>query len=222
MAKYPVTNEQYRRFWDDAGYETDKPWWDAKAEKELDDAWGETWRHGPRYWDDKRFNRPTFPVVGVSWYEAVAYCAWLTAKLRSKGVIPESHEVRLPTQEEWERAVRGRHGQEYPWGDDTFNASRANTKESDLGTTTPVHMYASGATPPSPGSGQADGIWDLSGNVWEWTSDPHKRRRNASYLIGGSWFNEGRSATASAAVDFNLRHRLDHNGFRVVVAPISF
>ena len=88
MAKYPVTNEQYRRFWEDGGYETDKPWWDAKAVKELDGIWGDAWRNGPRYWDDERFNRPTFPVVGVSWYEAVAYCAWLTASCAEKASYP--------------------------------------------------------------------------------------------------------------------------------------
>jgi len=169
------------------------------------------WRRGPRYWEDKRFNRPTFPVVGISWYEAVAYCAWLTAKLRSKGVIPESHEVRLPTQEEWERAVRGRHGQEYPWGDDTFNASRANTKESDLGTTTPVHMYRDGAAP--------EGIWDLSGNVWEWNAD--LRSPTFVYLRGGAWYTDGQRTGASASVDgYGPRGRSRHNGFRVVVAPI--
>ncbi len=47
MAKYPVTNEQYRRFWEDGGYETDKPWWDAEGVKALDRYWSETWRSGP-------------------------------------------------------------------------------------------------------------------------------------------------------------------------------
>ncbi len=210
MAKYPVTNEQYRRFWDDAGYETDKPWWDAEAVKELD-RWVGTWRNGPRLWNVEQFNRPTFPVVGVSWYEAVAYCAWLTPKLRSKGVIPESHEVRLPTQEEWERAVRGRHGKEYPWGDDTFDASRANTKESELDAPTPVHMYRDGATP--------EGIWDLSGNVWEWSADI--RSDTTAFLRGGAWYTNGQRTGASGSAFRDYLWGWDYNyGFRVVVAPI--
>ena len=211
MAKYPVTNEQYRRFWEDDGYETDKPWWNVKGVKELDGYWGDTWRHGPRYWSDERFNRPTFPVVGVSWYEAAAYCAWLTAMLRRKGVIPESHEVRLPKREEWECAVRGRHSKEYPWGDETFDASRANTNESNLGATTPVHMYRDGATP--------EGIYDLAGNVWEMSADWSSG--GSAYLRGGSWNSDRRRCGASAASFWYYRRFKDfHFGFRVVVAPI--
>ena len=99
-------------------------------------------------------------MVGVSWYEAVAYCAWLTEKLQATG---EKVEVRLPTVEEWRQAA----GPEtYPWGKN-FDPANANTKESGLDQTTPVHMYPDGVRRFAP----AVEIWDLAGNVWEWTSD---------------------------------------------------
>ena len=98
-------------------------------------------------------------MVGVSWYEASAYCQWLTAELRAQGRIGDDREVRLPTQEQWMQAAgKGK----YPWGDE-FDPAKANTEESGLGQTTPVHMYPGGQT--------AEGVWDMSGNVWEWTAD---------------------------------------------------
>jgi formylglycine-generating enzyme required for sulfatase activity len=69
---------------------------------------------------------------------------------------------RLPTESEWEYAARGVHGPEYPFGDE-FDPSRCNTVESGIGHTTPVDRY---------GNGVSDwGIFDLPGNVEEWTSD---------------------------------------------------
>ena len=82
----------------------------------------------PDLWDDNRFTGPTQPVIGVTWYEAVAYCRWLTEALN------DGHVYRLPTEAEWERAARGAGvpsvlhsggscygsmaGGRYPWGDD--------------------------------------------------------------------------------------------------------
>ncbi len=85
IGRYPVTNKQFRRFVDSGGYDLDKAWWAKKAVAELNQYYGDDWIKGPRLWDDKRFNRSTQPVVGVSWYEAVAYCAWLTEKLQAEG-----------------------------------------------------------------------------------------------------------------------------------------
>jgi formylglycine-generating enzyme required for sulfatase activity len=70
----------------------------------------------PRYWDDIRFNNPAQPVVGVSWYEAAAYCRWLTAQGHTQGWLPAEQEIRLPTSLEWERAARHTDQRPYPWG----------------------------------------------------------------------------------------------------------
>jgi formylglycine-generating enzyme required for sulfatase activity len=101
----------------------------------------------------------------------------------------------------------------YPWGPE-FDPARATTKESDLGQTTPVHMYPDGKTP--------EGVWDMAGNVWEWTCDDDGDRSNPwFYLKGGSWYQSSDSAT-SAARDWDFPLYRNHLiGFRVVVVPIS-
>lgn len=93
------------------------------------------------------------PVVGVTWTEASSFAAWIAAQL--------GDEVRLPTEDEWERAARGDDTREFPWGDE-YVRGRANLHDLGLGTTTPVGSFPDGASP--------FGVLDLAGNVDEWTS----------------------------------------------------
>jgi formylglycine-generating enzyme required for sulfatase activity len=108
------------------------------------------------------------PVVYVTWDDAVAYCQWLDGWLREKGpdglrrCLAEGWKIRLPTEAEWEKAVRGVDGRIYPWGD-KFDAERANTDESRIGGTSPVGSFPRGASP--------YGVLDMSGNAWEWCAD---------------------------------------------------
>ncbi len=102
IARYPVTNAQYQAFVDEGGYETDA-WWEGLAER-MEPARG--------FWTD-----PNQPRETVSWYEAMAYARWLDARLRERGLVPEGRAVRLPTEEEWEKAARGHYGREFPWGE---------------------------------------------------------------------------------------------------------
>jgi sulfatase modifying factor 1 len=109
----------------------------------------------PRFWTDPRFADPGQPVVGVSWEEAMAYCAWLGART--------GHRYRLPTEAEWERAARG--GLEdarYPWGDAPPEAVLPG-----------VRLPLAG--PPRVGGGPVNGygLTDLSGCVHEWCLDWH-------------------------------------------------
>ncbi|MBK6432537.1 SUMF1/EgtB/PvdO family nonheme iron enzyme [Candidatus Amarolinea dominans] len=177
IGRYPVTNKQYRRFVTAGGYaaQNEQKWWSEQGRKDKRQyGWTE-----PRFWDDSRFNHDSQPVVGVSWYEANAYCAWLTEHLRGQGLISGGQAVRLPTQAEWEQAARSTDGRAYPWGP-TFDAARANTRESSLQQSTPIWMYPDGQTP--------EGVWDMAGNVWEWTDDVDK-------TVGpGSWAAPGGAA----------------------------
>ena len=182
-------------------------WWAAAI---ADDYWSEKggFRYGnrPRYWDDPRFNNPSQPVVGVSWYEAVAYCAWLTATQEDGAAA--GHVYRLPTEAEWERAARGPsatdekpelgEGQRYPWGNE-WREDHCNSEESGLGTTSPVGIFPKGTA--------KDGLEDLAGNVDEWCQDRYaedyyarsREARNPTgphsggsrILRGGIWWDKG-------------------------------
>jgi len=160
MAKVPTTNAMFARFVEANGY-ADMEWW-RDTPKEF-------WRHPgqvkewfgyvrtrPHFWDDERVNGGNQPVVGISWYEAVAYCRWLTATLN------DGYCYRLPTEAEWEYAARGKEGRRFAWGDE-WVTGRANTQELALESTTPVGLFPDGATP--------EGFLDLTGNVLEWCSD---------------------------------------------------
>ena len=178
--KYEVTNRQYARFIEEGGYDQLELWteegWQWKTITE---------RTQPKFWDDDRWNKAGHPVVGVVWFEAVAYCRWAGA--------------RLPTEAEWERAAGWDAAKQektiYPWGNH-WDSTRANTVESALGTTTPVGQFC-------PGGASPIGACDMVGNAWEWMSSLHMPYPyNATdgreeigtpgtrALRGGSWINE--------------------------------
>lgn len=216
IARYPVTNHQFKRFVDACGY-GDKagqrlPWWSKQGwdyRKRYD--WSE-----PRYWDDARFNRPTQPVVGVSWYEAEAYCVWLNGP--GSPCKQAAGRAQLPSVAQWEAAARSdrsapankqQEERDYPWAG-KFDPMLANTQESKLQQTTPVDMYLGGKT--------EAGVFDLAGNVWEWTSDVE--RRDWYFIKGGSWYDDAENARAdlrSAVIYGDVW--LNSGGFRVVVVP---
>ncbi|MGH8574970.1 MAG: formylglycine-generating enzyme family protein, partial [Gammaproteobacteria bacterium] len=124
-------------------------------------------REEPAYWRDEHYTNPAQPVVGVTWYEAVAYTRWLDRKLREAEVtmagglkLADGYEVRLPTEAQWEKAARMRRGWSYPWGEH-WDQNRANTAEGHVLRPSPVGVYPLGATP--------EGVHELGGNVCEWT-----------------------------------------------------
>ena len=197
MACYPITHAQFQAFINDSGY-GDPRWWQGLAQHY------ETPESSP-------FLEPNHPRVMVNWYEAMAFCAWLSHRT--------GQTIRLPTEYEWERAARGKNGLAYPWGKD-WQDNRANTDESGIGKTSAVGIFPAGASP--------DGVCDLSGNVWEWClneySDIHAIQpggERARSLRGGSWFNDRVNARADYR-HYNLPYdRYSGYGFRVVlVSPI--
>jgi formylglycine-generating enzyme required for sulfatase activity len=159
ISKYPVTNFQYAAFVQDGGY-TEK--WHRCWTKA-----GWRWRGdlaGPETCGGV-FDLPNHPVVGVSWYEVMAFCRWLTERLRETGDVGPDQEIMLPTEAQWEKAARGGDGRIFPWGN-KFDAAKCNMKDTGIGTTSAVGMFPSGASPYS--------VLDLSGNVCEWCSSLHR------------------------------------------------
>ncbi|MGC4795745.1 SUMF1/EgtB/PvdO family nonheme iron enzyme [Micromonospora saelicesensis] len=138
---------------------------DERALAELDEYYARRSRRHPAFWEDERYGRPNHPVVGVTWYESDAYCAWLAARLRSAGLLPDEFVVRLPTEAEWEFSARGPNGRRYPWGRN-WTSMHANTRDGQILEPTPVGAYAQGRS--------VFGCADMSGNVWEWTHSLHR------------------------------------------------
>jgi len=172
-------------------------------------------RFQSRYDDDKRFNKDDQPVVGVSWYEARAYCLWLSL-LESNGEKKEIY--RLPIEMEWEWAAGGQRDKpdnvvkvrNYPWGDKEPSKSLANYNEHE-GATTPVGRYPEGATQES--------LYDMAGNVWEWMENLYGEGAyspDARALCGASWYDIPDYLRCSARDGVGPASRSNDFGFRVV------
>ena len=165
---------------------------DEEFERVLDQTFPAGRQVQPRFWNDPALNHAAQPVVGICWYEATAYCAWLSAQ--GAGCF------RLPTEAEWEAAARGREGRRYAWGA-SFERERCNTFESHVRATTPAGVFPGGDTP--------HGLMDMSGNTWEWTSSPYRPypverdpERNAAgplqrVMRGGAWSYPAANARCS-------------------------
>lgn len=152
VSRYPVTNAQWQRFVDDDGYDESDWWTTAGWRARISRGW-----RTPRFWQDEEWtgNQANRPVVGVSWYEAMAYCRWLSSRLM--------YDVRLCTEAEWEKAARGRDARLYPFGNqmDT-EALHAGGAAVSCGAPAPVGCYPRGVSPWA--------VEDLVGNTYAWTT----------------------------------------------------
>ncbi len=149
VAKYPITYSQYQVFVEAHDGLRENYWWDGLAHDMRNDP------------GEQRFKIADHPRENVSWYEAIAFCRWLSWKLGGGFDVEKVDQwaVRLPTEYEWEKAARGTDGRLYPYGS-KFDSRRGNTLESGIESTTPVTRYPNGASP--------YGVMDMSGNVWDW------------------------------------------------------
>ena len=189
LGRFPVTNAQFQAFVDAGGYNHAAYWIEAPRHAGGGLRTGVAWSRigveknesDPDNYGEP-FNLANHPVVGVTWYEALAYSRWLDDQLRSvaplklqaldnqppnpgqiefwQGLAEGRLHVRLPSEAEWERAARSPDSRQYPWGSD-YNPEKANTYDTDIGTTSAVGCFQAGAS--------AEGAQDLAGNVWEWT-----------------------------------------------------
>ena len=205
ISRYPITNVQYQTFIDASGYDEDRWWKDLRKPEPEASSWPQ----------------PNRPRTDVDWYEAVAFTRWLSAQL--------SREIRLPTEQQWEKAARGTEGLEYPWGNE-YRSGYANVDETEdkdgpwyLKQTTAVGLYPQGQSP--------WGVLDMAGNVWEWCLNKFDqlevisadRSGDGRVLRGGSWVYIPVAARVTFRDWHNPDGRSDDRGFRVVVlsAPIT-
>ncbi|MGH7773114.1 MAG: formylglycine-generating enzyme family protein [Candidatus Binatia bacterium] len=191
IGKFPVTNREYRAFVGES---------DAVA---------------PPFWSDDMFSHPDKPVVGASWYDAIAYCEWLGRHIGRK--------VRLPTEAEWERAARGeRERKKYPWGDEAPWERPYPGYDLELGGPQPV-----GLSEPN-----GFGLYDMSEGVHEWCSDfydpnyyrdspernpqgPSSGKRRSSR--GGSWRHRIKFSRCAARSSLIPSFRYADYGFRLAM-----
>ncbi len=249
ISRFPVTNAQFQVFVEDGGYQEARYWMEAQAA-----GW---WRDGKairglyRWKDESKqeielfdteeataprnfgepFNLPNHPVVGITWYEALAFSRWLSEQMETKGLLKPGEEATLPSEAEWARAARAAKGRIYPWGEEP-DPNWANCKETGLETTSPVGCFPGGSTP--------SGVEELSGNVWEWTRslwgtdwrtpefgypydpadgrealDPDEKTRRA--VRGASWYNDAKLGRCAVRDWDDPDSWLSGLGFRVVV-----
>ena len=196
IGKLPLTNAQYSQFLAEKG------------------------GYPPHFHDNQRFNASDCPIVGVSWYDALAFLDWLN-ELTGKS-------YRLPTEAEWEKAARGTDGRIYPWGNE-WEVSKGNFGEIRLKRTTPVGSYPSGVSP--------YGCLDMGGNVYDWCSDwfhpetykysPANNPGGAAdgrrkVIRGGSWVPRGEFAARCAnRAAYEPTQRVHNVGFRIVSSASS-
>jgi formylglycine-generating enzyme required for sulfatase activity len=177
MAWRPVVVQDYRAFVDDGGYGQPQ-WWEGL--KLPEDAKPEGW--------EQQLRTPNRPVVGVSWFEAVAFCRWATQAWQRDGFIGKGEMVALPQEAQWEYVAAGPQGRIYPWGNQEpadEEGAQANYG-ARLGEPSPV-----GAFP----LGKQGRFVDLGGNVWEWCWDVYAEPNDARAWEGGKFCQEGDKVT---------------------------
>jgi formylglycine-generating enzyme required for sulfatase activity/serine/threonine protein kinase len=207
---------------------------------------GEQGQHG-KTWDDPGFSQTDqHPVVGVSWKDAMEFCSWLTQKEQGTGLLQEGQYYRLPTDLEWSQAAglaheegetpeeRSNKGSEvFPWGKawpppaGTGNYAGMEMKGADWPANWRwIQGYSDPFTRTSPvGSFKPNlfGIYDLSGDVWQWCMDKFSRNGDTRVLRGGSWANADPGLIRlSRRIDDIVDSRTDCYGFRCVLQTPAF
>ncbi|MEV6484809.1 formylglycine-generating enzyme family protein [Streptomyces sp. NPDC051576] len=217
-----VTNARFARFVEDTGYVTEAERYGSSfvfhlllhprardavfGQVEAARWWlgveGASWR-APEGPGSDIADRPDHPAVHLSYHDALAYCAWAGA--------------RLPTEAEWEYAARGGLAEKrYPWGDD-FSPERLNTWQGDFPRVSTRTGGATGTVPVDAYEPNGFGLFNTSGNVWEWCADRfvpggvERVIRGGSYLCHASYCHRYRVAARSKNTPDSST---GHGGFR--------
>lgn len=227
VSRYPITVAQYTAFVADNGYQNKRFWEAAIAAGRwrtgkvrvytypLQGDGFEQWADGP-YDYGSPFNLPNHPQVGVSWYEAMACCRWLS-EVTGK-------DIHLPSEAQWERAARHIDGRLYPWGEDD-PARHCNMVNTGIGATCAVGIFPTGDA--------VCGAADMSGNVWEWCTtkwtgnyeryekkvDDNLQGADRRVLRGGSFSYSPRNVRCAVRGHYDPYDRDGDLGFRVVLSP---
>jgi formylglycine-generating enzyme required for sulfatase activity len=202
ISKYPITNAQYEIFAYSMGGYDNEDWWKYSSEAVI-------WRRANSAPDFRASFDDDNPRTNVSWYEAVAFCNWLS--WASKGRIT------LPTEQQWQRAAQGDTEWIYPWGY-KWDEGRCNHSVGTINSNhpTPVTLYDDRGH-------SYFNVADLSGNVWEWcltdylTGESSLTGSNGRVLKGGSFRTDDAFFLRVDSRNSNLPHRRSNlRGFRCV------
>ncbi len=184
IGKYPVTVAEYMHFVKDVKKHYPK-WLEEGSEYHIETGTDDFYKKM------KNLQNPNAPIVGISWYDATAYCQWLSEKRKEN--------FRLPTEKEWEYVARAGTTTKWSFGDDEKELGEyAWYVENSDGT-----IHEVGQKKPNPW-----GLYDIHGNIWEWCEE--------KFLRGGSWYSYAYD-TRSAFRNGNFPvGRIKYGGFRLL------
>jgi hypothetical protein len=199
ISKYPITHAQFEVFVEAFDGYRDSRWWSFASDARQ---WREA--HPTPIIKPPTSNDP-YPRGYICWYEAMAFCQWLSAR--------SGLQISLPSEQQWQRAGQGDDERAYPWGD-KFDSTLCNLRESKIGGPTPVTKYPDSASP--------FGVVDMIGNVWEWCLNPavvtgNDGEKVCHYAVrGGAFFSTPDRSRLPLRFHLDPMTRYASIGFRVV------
>lgn len=184
IGKFEIRNDQYRAFIQETGYDgSDHP------SSKTNEPFLADWKKG-----SFPAGKAAYPAAYLNWHHSTKFCVWLSQKSGRK--------VALPTQAQWYWAAAGAQKRKFPWGMEwAKNRCNIGGASDGFAESAPVGSFPLGATP--------EGVHDMAGNIWEWTSD--------GFLRGGPWCMGPETVECDSAADEGIDRADDKFGFRIVV-----